>query len=244
MTQLWPRLSRVQAETSYEEIATMSVEKLRGLARSSDSRATYAATGGSRVTSDEISDLADTLRDIADHHGYPYPADDSGRIMFDRAAAEVVADRMFVTTVEAANRGVWNFLALSAMPDLTRWRWPGSSNAQRWVASDLTRHMFARLWWQALTFGVADGARVDYRLLRKLTESDLNQLTERRSVAGNPRLAQALARAVVDGSVSGNRRDLLRSVAPRLRRRLAFIDYSCLSDEQLDDAVREIIRLG
>ncbi|MET8462784.1 hypothetical protein [Micromonospora zamorensis] len=49
------------------------------------------------------------------------------------------------------------------------------------MATDLTRHTWAWLWWQAVVF-----ARHE-QILVVLSESDLNQLLERRSIGGNPR---------------------------------------------------------
>ena len=148
---------------------------------------------------------------------------------------------MRINTVEAANNEVWNFLALVAAPDLVRWRWYDSSNPERWVSSDRTRHMFARLWWQALTFAdMSDGA-TDYSLLQALIERDLNQITERRSIGGVPRLARAVARlALTDGTHDTEGSDLLRRITPPLRRRVVFVDFASLTDEQIDDQLRAI----
>lgn len=241
MTRLWPRLNPALARALLVDLGGHSVARLARLAAPEHPQVTYAATGGSRATRNDIATLAETLRRTADEFGYPRPGDEAERIGFDRAAAETLYAGMDVTTVEAAHRGVWNFLALVAAPDLVQWRF-GRGNAERWVATDLTRHMFSRLWWQALTFGqpVSDG-RLDYTLLRGLGESDLNQLTERRSIGGNPRLARAIARLVLAGSGQVSRRELLRDITPRLRRRLAFIDFTVLTDDQLDDHVRALV---
>jgi hypothetical protein len=240
VTQLWPRLNPALARALFNGLGGSSVEGLASGARNEHAQTTYAATGGARVTAAEVGALVTELRTTAAEFGYPVPADDGERIGFDRACAEVLFRRMDTTTVEAAHRGVWNFLALVAAPDLVQWRF-GRGNVERWIASDLTRHMFSRLWWQALTFSAStvDG-RTDFSLLRALSESDLNQITERRSLAGNPRLARAVARVVLSDTGSRSRRSVLRDLTPRLRRRLAFIDFSVLTDEQLDDHVRAL----
>lgn len=240
MTQLWPRLNPAVARMLFAEFAGRSVEQLAASSRRDHPQTTYAATGGVRVTPSDVAKLVADLRATAGEFSYPGPADDADRIRFDRAAAEVIFDGTDLTTVEAAHRGVWNFVALVAAPDLVLWRF-GRNNVERWIASDLTRHMFSRLWWQALTFArPLDDGHNDFTLLRGLSESDLNQITERRSLAGNPRLAQAIARLVVSSSEDVSRRSLLRDLTPRLRRRLAFIDFGVLTDEQLDDHVRAL----
>lgn len=240
MSQLWPRLNPAVARALFADLAGRTTDQLATSARGDHPQSTFAATGGVRVSAAEVTALASSLRETAVEFGYPGSADDGERIAFDRAAAEVLYAATDLTTVEAAHRGVWNFVALVAAPDLVQWRF-GRNNTERWIASDLSRHMFSRLWWQALTFAVPtpDG-RMDYSLLRGLSESDLNQITERRSLAGNPRLAQSIARLITSANVDVSRRALLRDLTPRLRRRLAFIDFAVLTDEQLDDHVRAL----
>jgi hypothetical protein len=95
--------------------------------------------------------------------------------------------------------------------------------------------MFARLWWQALVLGeTTESGPVSFALLNALSESDLNQLLERRSIGGNPILARAAAKALIgreDPRVQ--RRDLVRDVTRRLQRRLAYIDFLALDEEQV-----------
>jgi hypothetical protein len=239
MNELWPRMSGPLARASFEQLGGMGIRELAASSRADHPQETFAATGGVRARPGDIERFAKAVRDTAMEFGYPERAGDQDRIAFDRAAAEVVYRAMTVTTVEASNRGVWNFLAVVVMPDVTQWRF-GRDNVERWVATDLTRHMFSRLWWQALTFGSpTEVGGIDFSLLRRLSESDLNQLTERRSIGGNPRLARALARAVLESDAA--RREVIREVTPKLRRRLAFIDFSSLSDSQIDDQIRSLI---
>jgi hypothetical protein len=242
MTQLWPRISTPRARTFLAEIpADGDVRDLARTAGTEHPDAIYPATGGHRVDRRVVADLAAALRTTATNHGYPDPTTDAERIRFDRAAAQVVYSHMRITTVEAASRGVWNFLALVAIPDVTRWRF-GRSNTERWIASDLTRHMFARLWWQALTFAAAQTPTTvdDYTLLRRLSERDLNQITERRRIAGNPRLARAIAAAALDSPAGTDQ--VLRTVTPRLRRLIPFIDFSALTDDQIRWHIGELLR--
>lgn len=180
------------------------------------------------------------MRTAAERYGYPAsPRTAADRVAFDRDAAEVIHREMRITTVEGAARGIWNFLALAAMPDIVHWRF-GLDNRERWIASDLTRHMFARLWWQALTFAVSDSnGGFDYGILRKLSERDLNQITERRRIGGNTRLARILATVAVDSAENSG--DILRGITPTLRRHIAFIDFSALTDDQIEAHVRSLL---
>jgi site-specific DNA-cytosine methylase len=243
MTQLWPRLSAVPARMLYEERRNLDVRELAYLASTDHPRRTFAATGGIRADERQILGLVSELRSTASEFGYPEIPDTRGRIDFDRAAAEVLHRHMQINTVEGAHNEMWNFLALVAAPDLVRWRWFDSDNPERWISSDRTRHMFARLWWQALTFvEVGADGHPDFSLLRSLSERDLNQITERRSIGGVPRLARAVARMVLrdDGGHDPSGSALLRRITPLLRRRVMFIDFASLTDEQIDDQLRAL----
>ena len=240
MTELWPRLSTAAGIIEYRKLAEVPPEELAGASRNKHPQMTYAASGGRRIGENGVERLAEAIRSTAAEYGYPAEVGSADHISFDRAAAEQIHQMMDITAVEAANRGVWTFLAVVAMPDVTRWRFSGD-NLERWIATDLTRHMFSRLWWQAATFGVKTANSQDYSLLRRLTESDLNQITERRSIAGVTPLARSIARVLTEGSPEGGRRHVLRDATPRLRRLMAFIDFSVLTDDQLDDRVRALL---
>lgn len=239
MSELWPRLSMGVAVAEYRQLPA-DLPSLSKAARNRHPRATYAATGGARVNEAVVADLTRSIRSIATEYGYPERAEASELVQFDRAAAEAIHSAMTINGVEAGTRGIWSFLAVVAMPDITRWRFHGE-NIERWVATDLSRHMFARLWWQARTFAVrTDSGAYDYSLLRRLSESDLNQITERRSIAGVTPLARSIARVLTLDERSGQRRKVLREATPRLRRLMTFIDFSALTDDQLDDRVRAV----
>lgn len=237
MSQLWPRLSKPYALEIYDDIA--GSRHSRPEPSSNHPHQTFAATGGARVTPPEVSDLRVRITLVAEQCGFPNNAVANQRIAFDRSASEVLFERMSITAFEAAQPGVWTFLATVAMPDVTKWRF-GTGNLERWVASDLTRHMFSRLWWQALTFGVprADGS-YDFQLLRNLSESDLNQLTERRSIAGNQRVARTIAAELICDA--GRSRTKIRDVSRGIRRLTPFVDFSAVTDEELSRTVRSIL---
>jgi hypothetical protein len=236
VNQLWPRLGSATALVDYEEIINSRHSlKEPGTAHPQQ---TFAATGGSRVSSQTIADLAAAVEAVANAHGHPGSATSQMRIAFDRAAAEVLYNDMKITAFEASQPGIWTFLAVVAMPSITQWRF-GTDNVERWIASDLTRHMFARLWWQAFTFGVpADDGSTSFQLLNELSESDLNQLTERKSIGGNHRLARVVAAELI--ASSGSRRQFVRELAPKLRRLIPFVDFSAVSDDELRELVQAL----
>lgn len=236
MNQLWPRLSHGAARIAMEEI--LAADKPPSGGSSSHGFQTFAATGGKRVLPKDVASLAAAVEEIAARHGFPEGAPSAERIAFDREAAEVIFESMEITSFEASQPGVWTFMAVVALPHITHWRF-GFDNLERWVASDLTRHMFSRLWWQAFTFGVPRDGSVDYGLLRGLSERDLNQLTERRSIGGNQRLARAIAAEIL--SDRAMKTNALRLIAKRVRRLTAFIDFASLDDHVIRSLVKDAV---
>ncbi|MBF4513631.1 hypothetical protein ITJ66_14165 [Plantibacter sp. VKM Ac-2885] len=195
----------------------------------------YAPVGGARADEHKLAEARTMLFEVAVAFGFPDVPPDAGRIAFDRAAAAVIVIAFDLTWAEAGARDVWSFVSLVLMPDITRWRFSDSVNRERWIATDLTRHMWSRLWWQGTIFGNDDD------LLRALSESDLNQLLERRSIGGDPNLVRSLGRAVVQSERQVTRRELIRESTARIRRRLAFIDARTLSQLQLDAMCAAIV---
>ncbi len=221
MTANWPQLPTSVAESIFAELAT---QEDAPPFESKDPRQVYSPVG-SRVTDATIRLLIKEVTEEAVRCGFPNESGRDARIQFDRATAFVLTRIMDISWAEAGNRSVWSFLALVPLPHITKWRF-GMANPERWIASDLTRHTWSRLWWQATVF---EDAR---EVLDALSESDLNQLLERRSIGGDPRLTRELARAVINAGTSGvPRRLLIRDAARRLRRWLAFLDVRSLDND-------------
>jgi hypothetical protein len=228
VTELWPQLPEAVATTLYRDLLDG-----QELTQTTAHPNQLWAPVGARAHVKRIQTLIDSTVAAARQFGFPDTVGPEARVAFDRAAASVLREHMDLTWADAGNRGVWSFVSLVALPMVTRWRF-GLENRERWVASDLTRHTWARLWWQAVVFEGHAG------VLAALTESDLNQLLERRSIGGNPRLVAAVATAVIGAPPDIARRDVIRDVSRRLRRYLAFVDVRALSGEQLDELCRAL----
>jgi hypothetical protein len=230
MTVLWPRLPDAVALQEYEKFRA-------GAERESAAHhpeQVYAPVGSPAAVQD-IERLATKVTELASAYGYPAPTTDASRIAFDRACAPVVREHVDVTWAEAGSRPLWSFIALVPLPHVTFWRF-GTNNVERWVASDLTRHTWARLWWQAVVF------ESDQQLLARLSESDLNQLLERRAIGGDPRLVRSIAAAVVGADIGTlPRREVIRDVTKRLLRRRAFVDIRALDEGQLLELCRQMV---
>ncbi len=228
MSELWPRLPEVVAARIYSEIEAGAVPE----PGATHEEQTWGPVGG-RVHPKQIKALVDAVTALAHDNGFPSPARPDARVKFDRSAAAIIREHMNLAWAEAGNRDLWSFTSLVALPHVTMWRF-GAGNRERWVATDMTRHTWARLWWQAVVFA----GRAD--VLAALSESDLNQLLERRSIGGDPRLVAAIARAVIDAPGGLGRRELIRDVTARIRRYLAFVDVRALDEDQVFALCREL----
>lgn len=224
MTELWPHLPKVVAEGMHDRLIVGDVPQ----PTFTHADQTWAPIGP-RVAEKKIKSFADALTALAGEYGYPLTS--SQNIAFDRAAAGLMRNHLDLTWAEAGNRDLWSFVSLVVLPHVTMWRF-GVENRERWVASDLTRHTWARLWWQALVFAGNED------VLAALSESDLNQLLERRSIGGDPRLVVTLAKAIIATPPTFARREVIRHVTPRLRRYLAFVDARALNENQLEEMCR------
>lgn len=236
---LWPRLDRQAAQAIFSLISEAHSD-VGGLARRATTTVpdlcSFASTGGTRASDQDLAELRATIVEAATAHGYPSRSEDA--IAFDRALAPRLHTAMPMAVGEALNRDVWSFTSLVLAPDVTMWRF-GSSNRERWICSDRTRHMFGRLWWQSYLLGDADGGST----LDALSESDLNQLLERTSLGGCRPLVRQLARRLTTlPEASGSpRRTVVREASLRALRLMAVIDPHVLTEDALAALVDEVV---
>lgn len=234
--QLWPRIARSIAETIFQTELLAGEIPPNGL---SHNEMSYGPTGG-RVGQREMEAMREALVSAAREHDFG-TEDRSGNAgtEFDRAAAPVIVDHMRLTWEEAGQPGVWSFISLILLPDLTHWRWAGSNgtpgNKERWICIDPTRHAWGRLWWQETVCRERPG------LLEKYNESELNQFFERTSFTRHREFFLYFMEATSKHLTRLPRRKLVRDVTKRMRRRLAFIDTFALTPLELRSFVDEVV---
>ena len=235
MSVLWPRLASSAATAVYTEMCDTGDTPAPSRRHPAQ---IFAATGGRRATDDDIDKVRELITTTAQSNGFGGDAGQTDLIRFDRQLAPLLVEQMGVVPAEASNKLVWSFLTLVVAPDVTAWRF-GYANRERWVCTDLTRHMFSRLWWQAFLLTTKLGDARDTTLLDQLSESDLNQLLERTRLGGQRPLVQAIAKAVIAAPADIARRDLIREVSLRMLRRMAHTEHMSLTEAQLELAVGE-----
>jgi hypothetical protein len=236
---LHPRLGPAFARMLYEARRTMSLEQLRDVAATSDENQTWPAIGAPRISDAELQTFADRLRAEADALRWPDLPPDAITTQFDRRIARVLHEADHLFPAEAADPEMWSFVALVLVPDVTWWRWHRSTNVERFVASDLTRHTFAKQYWraEALLRGASDPAAV-WNLFDSLGEADFDQIqTRRRAYGVNPEVTRALARSRLRMKAAHNGADIRepwRKLLKSLLRLGAFVSFAVMSANELD----------
>ncbi len=242
---LFPRLLDRAARDLHQDYSRSTLQQLQARPAFTHRSAVFAATGGRRVTEEELQDLRDRIVKAAEYAGFPGEGRRRDRIAFDLEVAQLLHERSGLVAAEASVRSIWAFLALVVLPDVSYWRYPRPP-VDRVLGTDITRHVWGRLWWRAHLLALPQ--QVDrYRLLDAFGEAAFDQIFARRkSIGGSRALVRALAETfpTMDASGVGDR-DLLRDVLKRLLRMSAVVEFESLDDEvlrqQVADAVAESV---
>lgn len=239
MSVLYPRLLDRTARELHDRYRSMPVTELRELRAFGHPSAVFAATGGRRVPVGHLEDLRERIIGIATAAGYPARANRGAHTAFDREVAQLLHERCGLVAAEAAVRPIWAFLALVVLPDVSYWRYPDPP-AERVLATDITRHVWGRLWWRAHLLVLPETFADRYRLLSAFGEADFDQIYARRAMLGGSR---RLVRAVAETWPTIDRgglqsREVLRDLLKRLLRVAPLLDFDVLDDLELHEQIR------
>jgi hypothetical protein len=241
-TLLYPRLPHAVAVELFELYRKMSPPELQAASALSHPDATLIAVGGVGVGEEVLGGLRQEIREAAGRAGFPERGTQASRGDFDYECAEILHERMGIVPADAASGDVWAFFALVVLPDVAFWRFPDPPG-DRALGTDLTRHTFARLWWRAYQLvDLVPGSGLS--ALRTISESEMNQLFERRNVGGNRALVRSIARALYHRDPQWSNvgdRALVRDSVKRIRRLLPFVTVEALDDERIDSVVRAMM---
>lgn len=239
MSVLYPRLLGDAARQLHKEHLQSPITDLTARHSLRHPAAVFAATGGRRVTPDELQRLRDDVLEIAGRAGFPNEGKRQDRVTFDLEVARLLHERCGLVAGEAAVRPIWAFLALVLLPDVSYWRYPRPPG-DRVLGTDITRHVWGRLWWRAHLLALP--RQYDrYQLLETFGEAAFDQIfARRRSIGGSRALVRTVAEiwpAVDHGRVP--ERDVLIDVLKRLSRLGAVVEFESLDDDELHRQVLE-----
>ncbi|MEJ1195838.1 MULTISPECIES: DNA cytosine methyltransferase [unclassified Streptomyces] len=237
---LFPRLLAEQARPLFAEYRDLSVIELSQRAGFSHEASVYVATGGDRVPRGQLEGLRDSVLALAEQAGFPEYSDRTQNADFDLRLAALLHTETGMVPAEAASRDVWAFLAIVLLPDVAFWRYPHPPQ-DRVLGTDLTRHVFGRLWWRAqLVRAPADPD--PYHALKILGEAAFDQIYARRAaLGGSPHLVRAILRVWKDVDLTGiNERETLRDFLKRLLRLAPFVLFDGISEHALNEELRSV----
>ncbi|MGY4740870.1 DUF6339 family protein [Streptomyces sp. ATMOS53] len=240
MSFLYPRLLAEQARPLFEEYRHLAPADLsRRVALTHDS-AVYVATGGDRVSSGQLRELREGVLELAKRAGFPDESDRARNAEFDLRLAALLHGEMGMVPAEAASRDAWAFLALVVLPDVAFWRYPQPPK-DRVLGTDLTRHVFGRLWWRAQLVRAPEESE-PYRALEILGEAAFDQIYARRAaLGGSPHLVRAILRVWKELDLTGlNERETLRDFLKRLLRLAPFVLFDGIQEHALDGELRSV----
>ncbi|MFF0361426.1 DNA cytosine methyltransferase [Streptomyces fungicidicus] len=237
---LYPRLLADQAKPLFHEYRELTVSELAARVDVTHESAVYVATGGDRVPESRLKELRDGVLDLARRAGFPDDSDRARNAEFDLALAAFLHAETGMVPAEAAARDVWAFLALVLMPDVAFWRYP-QPPGDRILGTDLTRHVFGRLWWRAQLVRAPEDPE-PYHALHILGEAAFDQIYARRAaLGGSPHLVRAILRVWNEVDLTGlKKRETLQDFLKRLLRLAPFVLFDGIDERALDDELRAV----
>ncbi|MFE2722853.1 DUF6339 family protein [Kitasatospora sp. NPDC059327] len=245
MAYLYPRLLAGAAKELRASYLDKSPDELSGCVAQSHLAMFYAATGGVRLPPERLLRLRAAIVNAARESGFPAPHNRKQASGFDIAVAEILHRDSGIIPAEAVAGDLWAFLSLVVMPDVAAWRYTDFHH-DRVLGTDVTRHVFGRLWWRAHLVHDRDvGAEDLYAALSVLGESAFDQIYARRtSIGGSPHIVRGILRVwqTVDIPLETvTERGFLRDLLKRILRLQAFVSFDSLSVEDLDGELRTLV---
>lgn len=237
----YPRLAAEEAHALVQRISELELDELIATSSTDLTGLSYYPMAIARVDEPAIREIQSRIREIARRHGFPAEATAAQKTAFDRELGAEILSLMPMTPADAADEGVWSFISLRVCPGVTAWRYPPGAvddDGTRKVTPERylgrPRNIFRRLWWRAYTLGP--------EVSTQLIEDETVQIMERPSIGGYVPLARLVANrqlsAIRHGD--GQRQELLREAAKRLRRRMGFVSVFALGERQLAKLVDEV----
>jgi hypothetical protein len=246
MANLYPRLLPADARLVHDELQHLPLQELASRHDIEHAAAVFTATGGDRVERVTLQHLRENLLTAAHANGFPEPPSVQRRIVFDNGIGPMLHRTMGVVPAEAAAGDVWAFLSLILAPDVTYWRFRREGervDPDRTLGTDLTRHVFARLWWRAnLLFDPNDPD--PYEAFSAIGEAAFDQiLARRRALGASPTLVKSILRVwrKFDQRDSADRQ-LLRDFLMRLLRLAPIMAFETLPPARLDAELALVAR--
>jgi hypothetical protein len=231
---LYPRLRRISALEKFEIIRELPINALGARDCELSDDATFAQTGGRRVTSRDLRRLRDFVEEIANRNGFPGAVTDKERAVFDAYCAVWLKRESGIPLGEAFRGGVWSYLTLEVLPDIAAWRFPGRAPG-RFVGG--ARNTFQRLWLRAFLLDDSTDRTLLLTYMKELKEDSFVQIVERPGSSANPEVATRIAAAWVRAAKHfgpGPMEEIHRKVMKEITQQGAVISFDSMRRADLD----------
>ncbi|WP_424464159.1 hypothetical protein [Pseudoclavibacter helvolus] len=212
---LFPRLTpsrRAILRSELEDVASPTdvTFALEALQDAYDDSSAFPATGGRRITVNELIDFR--MRCLEAVQSVPPTSEIERGQLFDLAIGRVIHTSTVNSRGQMGHPQVWDLITLVLLPDLASARFEPSRGVRtgRFDGGG-RRHVFQRLWkrWQSLGPDLVESGG--------LTEDDYVALLERKITLERPAVARAAAVAIVNSQLTGgHRREYTRVLMRRL----------------------------
>ncbi len=242
MNRLLPRLDREAVDSLLDELSGLGVTEIAA-AMPAVVPVTYAPLGGVRAEAAFLLGLRERILSLARLHGYPDARRQGELHLFDAAGARLLHDDLSITPHEAGHREVWAAFTAANFLDVAVWRW-GKIRDRARVNGDVNRDTFRRLWWRAELLVEPDSG---WDVLAELGEDEIQAVTERPIVTGNPIVARSIvgrfrAHLTSDNELEPIRMYVMREAMKRLTRLTPFIALDVLERSEIDHMVDGVFR--
>lgn len=250
MIALFPRLPKSVAEPLARDRSRLPVSELAKLADADHEAASFAPTGGARVSKERLGELATRVRSLASRFNYPKALHASSRDEVDAEIGVLLHRSSGLTLTEACRAETWNFLCCVLLPDVVRWRFPKSmgedaTSVDKFLGGDRgLDNGIGRCWWAAELLYNPRRADDPYELLRVLGIDEIVGFTRRTAAVTSRVLAVAVASALVERANRGltfPRMELSRDVMKRVLRLAPIVCFEAMTDSELEELVANVV---
>ena len=182
----FPRLSLRGVRLLLQNPADLASTNWEARRAQVESLISYPATGGRRVSDEELLHVRERIVEIAADSGFPDKAA-SGRTTFDKRAAIALVEKDLVPGPDAMRDDVWAFLATVLLAEVVQWRWEGTP--ARYQGG--VRNALQRLWLRGVSFR-RDEEEGRWELLEALTEDANLNILERPGLSASRVVTRAI----------------------------------------------------
>ena len=239
MNLLYPRLKMATARSLAEDYADRTVEQINSFAATDHEHASFPATGGVRVQSEQLKSLRKSIINETTKLEFPSESNQQSRRQFDRICGRILLEQMGINLGEAGRDEIWSFISCVLLPDCVVWRWPDRHH-DRFTGG--VRNTFQRLWWRARVLH-DDSSDDPYHLLN-LPEDLHSSLMERTNLMADWRLTKKIALRAEklerdDNTSRKFKENIHRDAIKRIRQKMALMNLLTVQDDELTDMINE-----